>query len=206
MAEPQVHLGAQGEVDVAAFGDTSQRLAIPPAGGEGGVASGAWSPAAPTLTLATELADVDEYEVRIYDGERARRLVAAVEIVSPSNKDRPESRTQFVTRCAALLRQEVCVIVVDLVTNSRFNLYAELLDWIGERDPALGHDPSPIYAASCRWRREGVGHWLEVWNRGLVVGEALPVLPLWLTDELAIPLDLEGSYEQTCRDLRIPSI
>jgi hypothetical protein len=28
-------------------------------------------------------------------------------------------------------------------------------------------------------------------------------LPLWLSEELAVPLDLEASYEQTCRDLRI---
>jgi hypothetical protein len=31
----------------------------------------------------------------------------------------------------------------------------------------------------------------------------LPTLPLWLTEDFAIPLDLEASYEQTCRDLRI---
>ena len=41
------------------------------------------------------LYDIDiqyEYEVLIYDVERDRTLVAAVEIVSPANKDRPESR------------------------------------------------------------------------------------------------------------------
>jgi hypothetical protein len=44
---------------------------------------------------------------------------------------------------------------------------------------------------------------LETWNHPLTVGLPLPILPLWLTDDLAIPLDLEASYEQTCRDLRI---
>jgi hypothetical protein len=33
--------------------------------------------------------------------------------------------------------------------------------------------------------------------------QPLPCLPLWLTEDLAVPLDLEASYEQTCRDLRI---
>jgi hypothetical protein len=28
-------------------------------------------------------------------------------------------------------------------------------------------------------------------------------LPLRLTETIAVPLDLEGSYEETCRDLRI---
>jgi hypothetical protein len=38
----------------------------------------------------------------------------------------------------------------------------------------------------------------------LSLGKALPTLPLWLTSQLAVPLELEASYEQTCRDLRIP--
>jgi hypothetical protein len=33
---------------------------------------------------------------------------------------------------------------------------------------------------------------------------ALPQLPIWLTDELSIMLELEASYEATCRVLRIP--
>ena len=33
--------------------------------------------------------------------------------------------------------------------------------------------------------------------------QPLPCLPLWLTEDLAVPLDLEASYEQTCRDLRV---
>jgi len=84
-----------------------------------------------------------------------------------------------------------------------FNLYAELLELIGEHDPAIGDPPPATYAASCRWCPRGASRWLEAWSRPLTVGEPLPVLPLWLSDELAIPLDLEASYEQTCRDLRI---
>jgi hypothetical protein len=197
VAEPRVHLGSQIEVDVA----TLDRDRVAPSYTD---ASTAWSPAAPTLAVETELADTDEYEVRVYDAQRGRRLVAAVEIVSPSNKDRPESRAQFVAKCAALLRQHVSVVVVDLVTVRESNLYAELLDWIGERDGALGEDAPATYAVACRWRPRGQSRWLEAWDRPLVVGQPLPVLPLWLSDELAVPLDLEASYEQTCRDLRIP--
>jgi hypothetical protein len=36
-----------------------------------------------------------------------------------------------------------------------------------------------------------------------MVGQALPTLPLWLDDNLAVSLDLEASYEETCRALRI---
>jgi len=199
VAEPRVHLGSQVEVDVATF----DRLPGE-ASGLGFGDRGAWAPAAPTMAVETELADADEYEVRVYDAEHDRRLVAAVEIVSPGNKDRPESRGQFVAKCAALLRQRVSVVLVDVVTARDFNLYAELLEWVGERDPAIGDDPPSTYAVACRWRPRGASRWLEAWNRPLAVGRPLPVLPLWLNDDLAVPLDLEASYEQTCRDLRIP--
>ena len=45
--------------------------------------------------------------MRIYDTEYGRRLVAAIEIVSPSNKDRRESRRAFVAKVAALLQKGV---------------------------------------------------------------------------------------------------
>jgi hypothetical protein len=41
------------------------------------------------------------------------------------------------------------------------------------------------------------------WSDALAVGQPLPRLPLWLADALVVPLDLEESYERTCRDLWI---
>jgi hypothetical protein len=41
------------------------------------------------------------------------------------------------------------------------------------------------------------------WTHTLGVGQPLPTVPLWLADNLAVPLELETSYEQTCRILRI---
>ena len=43
------------------------------------------------------------YEMLVFDVDRERELVAAVEIVSPANKDRPENRQIFVAKCAACL-------------------------------------------------------------------------------------------------------
>ncbi len=37
----------------------------------------------------------------------------------------------------------------------------------------------------------------------LVIGQVLPTLPIWLRENWAISLDLESSYEPTCRTLRI---
>jgi hypothetical protein len=126
-----------------------------------------------------------------------------VELVSPGNKDRPESRRQFVAKCAALLGQGVCVSIVDLVTARQFNLYADLLQLIGVADPALVPSPPATYAVTCRGRSlHGVPR-LESWSYPLNVGQPLPTLPLWLTEDLPVSLDLEASYEDTCRTLRI---
>lgn len=204
VAEPQVHLGPSIEIDVATYeGDDPDRAARGPAG-DGGVATEVWAPPRPTLAVATDLTDVDEYEVRVYDTRRGRRLVAAVEIVSPANKDRPEHRRAFVARCAALLKDRVCVAIVDLVTTRNANLYGDLLGFFGLLDPALAGGPPPLHAAACRWARPGDAWLLETWAHPLALGGALPTLPLWLAEDLAVPLELESSYEQTCRVLRIP--
>ncbi len=145
----------------------------------------------------------DEYEVRIYDAQRGRHLVAAIEIVSPANKDRPEHRNVFVAKCAALLQKGVAVSIVDLVTVRHFNLYTDLLALIGHSDPTLGAELPHLYAASCRWVKKGKGALLEAWSHALAPGQPLPTLPLWLAEKLVVPLDLEQSYQQACSDLWI---
>jgi hypothetical protein len=151
--------------------------------------------------VETGLPTQHEYEVRVYDSQRGRRLVAAVEIVSPANKDRPDHRRAFVAKCAALLQQLVSVVIIDLVTTQDFNVYQELLELIGH--PADSH-PSPLYAAACRTTKRGDDWRLEAWAHGLALGQPLPTLPLWLADDLAVPLELELSYETACRDLDVP--
>src|SRR5437899_1625370 len=76
--------------------------------------------------------DQDVYEVQVFDEKRHCRLVAAVEIVSPANKDRPEHRQAFVSKCAGLLREQVSIVIVDVVTTRTQNLYEELLELIGQ--------------------------------------------------------------------------
>jgi hypothetical protein len=144
------------------------------------------------------------YEVRVYDTRRGRRLVAAVEIVSPANKDRPEHRRAFVAKCAALLQSRVSVSIIDLVTTRNFNLYGELLELIGQADLSLRPESPPLYAVACRTTKQGDAWLLETWAHALTLGQPLPTLPLWLADNLAVPLELEACYEETCRVLRIP--
>lgn len=195
----RVHLGSATDIDAAAFENENPPISTFETGGTGTAV--AWMPARPTLLLETDAPTPPEYEVRVYDERRGRRLVAAVEIVSPGNKDRPESREAFVSKRHALLQQDVCVVIVDLVTDRQANLYADLADRLGADPPAVAQ--ASIYAVSCRGLKTR-GRWrVEEWEHELAVGSPLPTLPLWLTDRLQVPLELETSYEDTCRGLRI---
>lgn len=204
VAAPRVHLGAVVEIDVAANEkDAPDPTTLSEGQGNGGVATAVWAPARPTLAVPTDLPALDEYEVRVYDTKRGRRLVAAVEIVSPANKDRPEHRHAFVAKCLALLQNRVCVAIVDLVTIRNFNLYGEMLERIGQTDPTLTSEPPGLYAVSCRPRRTGETWLLEGWASPLTLGQPVPTLPLWIMENHPVPLELEESYEETCRILRI---
>lgn len=202
-AGPRVHSGSQAEIDVSTFEKDDQPLDDGTNAPNGGVATAVWAPPQPALAIEVPLPDFDEYEVRIYDAQRSRTLVAAIAIVSPANKDRDTHRNAFVAKCAALVQQGVAVSIVDLVTVRYFNLYAELMAFIGHNDPTLGDTPSHIYAAACRWGVSGKRTLLQAWSNVLELGQPLPTLPLWLSAELSVPLDLELTYEQACRDLRI---
>lgn len=193
----KVLLGSLVEIDVATF---NRDKGTEPQTRQNN--DSVWKAVAPTLLLETEELAAAEYEVRVYDARRASRLVAAVELVSPGNKDRPQSRKAFVDKCHALLQQEVCVAIVDTITSLSANLYAELAARLGADPPGVAD--SSIYAVSCRTRPGGKGVLVETWEHELHIGASLPTLPLWLTEKLAVDLELEITYEDTCRGLRIP--
>ncbi len=202
-AEPRVRLGRYYELDIGGFeGDEN---GSPRSGADsGGVAAAPYAAPHPTLSVDVDLGEQYEYEVLVFDDERERTLVAAVEFVSPANKDRPEHRQAFVTKCSALLQKGVCVSIVDVVTVRQCNLYGELLDLICRSDPALGEQPPHLYAVTMRSRSHPQKRpVLDTWFYTLELGQPLPPLPLWLDADLAISLDLEGGYEDTCRVLRI---
>lgn len=201
-AEPRVHLGKNFEVDVCTF-DVQEESTSRISESGSGAATATWAPPQPTLTLELDPTEIYEYEVLIFDIQRGRELVAAIEIVSPANKDCPETRQAFVSKCAALLQKKVCVLIVDLVTVKNFNMYSEVLELFGQTDPAFVPNPPPTYAVTCRSHHLATRSRFETWAYPMVVGEPLPVLPIWLDNDHAISLDLEISYQQTCRALRL---
>lgn len=149
----------------------------------------------------TDLSQEDLFEVQVFDDARGENLVAAIELISPSNMDRPQNRHEFVVKCASLLKAHVSVVLLDIVTNRHANLFAELMDYL-EIHAIAPPLPGPLYSCSLLPRGSNGRAKVEVWPEQLQLGAVLPTLPLWLRDDLAVPLDLEFTYEETCRDLR----
>ena len=205
-ALPQVHLGIYGAADVAAMKKNGRAATGNEDRGHesAGVATAVWAPPKPHHTLHVSFPEEDIFEVRIHDTQRRLRLVGAIELVSPANKDRPGNRRAFTDKCAAYLKQCVGVVVVDVVTSRRGNLHKELLQFLAPKQAPRSF--AALYAAAYRHRPALVGNGksdLETWPIPLAVGKTLPTLPLWLTDGPVIPIDLEKSYEETCQVLRV---
>ena len=89
-----MHLWKNVEVDICTF-DVREKRAFESNVPDSGVATALWAPAEPALTLELDPTEIYEYEVLIFDQQRGRELVAAIEIVSPPNEDRPETRQAF---------------------------------------------------------------------------------------------------------------
>jgi hypothetical protein len=201
-AAPKVHLGSPFEVDVSTYDLDSRDPDAPVDAGAGGTAT--LTALSPTLTVEADLSEQDEYEVRIYDTTRGRQLVAALEIVSPSNKDRPDAREVFIGKVVSLLQQGVCVSLVDLVSVRQANFYADLLRLLGRTDPALATQAPYLYAVTLRSRKPPKRRQLlDSWFYAMLVGQPLPTLPIWLAPDLHVMLPLETSYEETCKILAI---
>lgn len=201
---PFINIGSLIEIDTAAYElDVGDDTLVATGGAVVAAAATIWAPPAPSLAVPAVWSGVDTYEVRIYDVSEEQELVAAVELVSPSNKDRPATRRTFVSKCASLLQAGVSVVVIDVVTDRDANLYAELLESIGQSDPSLPSPPPGIYAVSLRTRAAKSGQAVEAWYHPLAVGQNLPTLPLWLAERLSVPLELEAIYERTLQELRI---
>jgi hypothetical protein len=196
VAEARVQLGGQVEIDVAAFAERQSEERS----NAGGVA--VWSPPKP-VAAPLDFDDPDIFEVQIIHEEAGPRLVAAIELVSPSNKDRPANRRMFAVKCASYLHSGVSVMIVDVVTGRSGNLHAELLELLNTPLATSGLGLQDLYATAYRTQTYQQRLHLETWAHALVVGGGLPTLPLWLQSDLCLPLDLEATYQTACAARRI---
>jgi hypothetical protein len=130
-------------------------------------------------------------------------LVAAIELISPGNKDRPETRRAFAAKCASYLQQGVGLVIVDVVTERLANLHDELVGLLEQPDRFAFAQDTPLYAVGYRPSRRDTGDQIEVWPTPLALGGPLPTLPLALRRIATVPVDLEKTYATTCEDCRL---
>ena len=145
----------------------------------------------------------DTFEVRILDEERDSRCVAVVDLVGPGNKDQPSNRQAFARKCVEYLRQGVSIVVVDVVTGSRYNLHDELLSLLELAEPRFGGEYAGACAVAYRPVESDDRGRLEMWEETFALGSPMPSLPLWLKPELAVPVELEATFQETWNVLRL---
>jgi hypothetical protein len=161
------------------------------------------TPPAPPLAAEVVMADADTFEINVYKQDGGRKLVAAIELVSPRNKDRSTARRAFATKVASYLQQGVSVVTVDVVTERTANLHEDVANALRLSDALDWHSPTGLSVVCYRLLRVEGKERLEMWPHTLALGSELPTVPLWLEPTLAVPLELELTYTNTCESLRI---
>ncbi len=200
-AEAQVHVGGRVEIDVATFERESTDAPEPSNGNPGGVAVETWAP--PVTSLVMPAVFPDEFEIRVFLTGGGLNLVAAIELISPANKDRPETRRAFAAKCASYLQQGIGLVIVDIVTERQANLHNELIGLLEQPDRFALAAETFLYAVAYRPRRLQTGDQVEIWPYPLAVGQLLPIVPLALRGAMTLPVDLETTYSTTCQDSRM---
>jgi Protein of unknown function (DUF4058) len=201
-AEMQVTLGTRVEVDIATL-TTENRAAEE--SGPGGVATAletkVWAP--PTATAVMPAVFPDDMEVLIFDSSAGPTLVGAIELVSPGNKDRDDTRRAFAAKCAAYLQRGIGLIIVDIVTSRHFNLHDELVTLLGHAHGFRFETETHLYATAYRPAHRQERNEIDLWRETLSLGQPLPTLPLAVRGLGCLPIDLDGSYMEACNRGRI---
>lgn len=196
-ALPEVNRGNFVQVDIGTL--SSHDCTDPDPTCSGAV----WTPTAPRLRLAVEIAPLNSASVHVMTDDGDPSLLAAIELVSPRNKDRPDARQAFVGKCAGYLQQGCSVVIVDLVTERRANLNQQLLALF--RPDIEWPLPPGLSAVAYRVINTSADQpELQIGPLPLAIGAVLPTVPLWLEVDLAVPLDLQSSYQATCKTLLLP--
>ncbi len=198
VAIPQVTVGGRVEVDIGTF----QQGEVPPTG-NGPVATAVWAPPKPLLTALLDFVPQDVYEIQVFHELGGRNLRAAIELVSPGNKDRPTNRQAFAIKCAGYLQRGITVVIIDVVTKRSANFHADLTETLHLSEEFTWRSTTGLYAVAYRLVPTEEKSQILAWPETLQLGAVLPTLPLWLDDELCVPLHLEKSYLATCVSLRI---
>jgi hypothetical protein len=172
-----------------------------------------WSPAEamrlpgpPFGETSTDSAEPDEEiavatldpETAVYI-ERQGRLIAAVELISPRNKDRPIARSAYLARYLGYLLEGAHLVLIDVHRRPvGFSFADHIATELHLQQPSV----LPPMAVSYRVGEPAAtgGRLLAIWRRPMTVGETLPPIPLPLTSGKEVTLDLDQTYARAAED------
>jgi hypothetical protein len=144
----------------------------------------------------------DDLEVQVRDQRDDARLVPAVELVSPRNKDLPESRRAFAAKCAAYLQRGIGVML-DIVTVRQANLHNDLMALHNVGEEFQFSAAASVYGVSYGPTRRQNNNQIDVWPSTFTLDGALPSLPLVIRGYRAVPIDLEATYTEARQRSRL---
>ena len=135
----------------------------------------------------------DEPTVQV---ERDGRMVAAIELISPRNTHRPDTRDYDTPRHLSCPHHDVRLLQVDVHRRPlAFSFPQRFATELGTELPA---PPAPCAVAyRVGEPLDGVGRLLAVWADPLTAGRPLPTMSLPLTAHLAAPVELKGTYSRS---------
>ena len=120
------------------------------------------------------------------------RIISIIQIVSPGNKDSRAALRDFVEKTIAFLQAGIHVLIVDLfppTPRDPFGLHKTIWDEIEEEDFAFPSGKDRILAS---YETGGVR---AAYVEPVGVGDVLPDMPLFLTNDLHIMTPLEPTYQ-----------
>lgn len=126
------------------------------------------------------------------------QLIAAIELVSPRNKDRLDAKARYARRYLGYLRQGVHLMLIDVFPHPAGFSFADAVS----DDLELGEPPTPPpFAVNYRVGStvplgEAMGTPVAAASR---VGPAPAGTPLPLDEDKAVVIDLEATYHQAAK-------
>ena len=138
-------------------------------------------------------------ETAVYVERQWGRSIAAVEVISPRNKDRPFARTAYLARYLGYLLNGANLVVIDVHRRPiAFSFADQIAAQLDLKQPPV---PAPM-AMSYRVGEPAAtgGRLLAIWRRPLTIERSLAGATLPLTPEQAVTIDLDLTYSQAAVD------
>jgi hypothetical protein len=131
--------------------------------------------------------------------ERQGRLIAAVELISPRNKDRPIARSAYLARYLGYLLEGAHLVLIDVHRRPVAFSFADHIATELKLEQLSRVPPMAVSYRVGEPAATGV-RLLAIWRRPMTVGDTLPPIPLPLTSEQEVTLDLDQTYARAAED------